>query len=56
VRDTTRDSRANERDGELTGERPDLLEELDERTLGVGHEPDSTTRRASGLGAAGSTL
>lgn len=56
MRDRPRDSRANEQDGELTGERPDLLEELGEPTLGVGHEPESATRRASGLGAAGSTL
>jgi hypothetical protein len=31
----------------LSGERPDLLEELDERSLGLGHEPEST-RQPSG--------
>jgi hypothetical protein len=34
----------DEDDGELSGERPDLLEELDERSLGLGHEPESTAQ------------
>lgn len=34
---------ADEHDGKLSGERPDLLEELDKRSLGLGHEPESTT-------------
>jgi len=29
------------------GERPDLLAELDEPTLGLGHEPESTSRPAA---------
>jgi hypothetical protein len=40
----------NEHDGELSGERPDLLEELDERSLGLGHEPESTTQPSGQAG------
>jgi hypothetical protein len=32
-------------DGELSGERPDLVEELDDRSLGLGREPESRTGR-----------
>jgi hypothetical protein len=35
---------AYEDDSELSGKRPDLLEELDKRSLGLGHEAESTAQ------------
>jgi hypothetical protein len=46
----------NEYDGELSGERPDLLEELDERSLGLGHEPESTTQPSGQAGRNSASL